>query len=361
MSAWRACGRCLARSWLLARLDGHLERARARNQSVLALDDQDLIAAVAGKMADAIRRELERFDPRRARELGSRAQLDAICGCDPAYPAGLRELAAPPAVLYVAGGLERFLTLTGDQPVAIVGARRASPYGIDVASRLGHDLSAAGLTVVSGLAVGVDSAAHQGVLGALGRTVAVLPAGAERAYPASRRRLHQAIRATGASVSELPPASGVRKWMFPARNRIIAALSAMTIVVEAGVHSGALVTARIALELGRELGAVPGRVTSALAAGPNGLISDGALLVRDAQDVLDGLFGAGARRAPAASRPPLSEELRALLAAIGEERGAAAALARVGLDVERGLVALTELELAGYVRREAGGSWSVKA
>ena len=149
--------------------------------------------------------------------------------------------------------------------------------------------------------------------------------------------------------------------MFPARNRIIAALAAMTVVVEAGERSGALLTAGFARSLGRPVGAVPGRVTSPLSDGPNQLLADGAYVVRAPQDVLDLLFGAGARRVPAAEQPSCRRELRVLLAAIAEGEDTAGALARAGLPAERGLAALASLELAGYVRREPGGRFSVRA
>jgi DNA processing protein len=147
--------------------------------------------------------------------------------------------------------------------------------------------------------------------------------------------------------------------MFPARNRIIAGLAAMTVVVEAGERSGSLVTARIARELERPVGAVPGRTTSALAAGPNGLLASGALVVRGAQDVLDHLYGAGVRSAPAERRPPVDGEQTALLALIAEGVDTPGAMARAGLAVDRGLAVLASLELAGYVRRQAGGRYSI--
>jgi DNA processing protein len=147
--------------------------------------------------------------------------------------------------------------------------------------------------------------------------------------------------------------------MFLARNRIIAALAAMTVVIEAGEHSGALVTARLAAELGRPVGAVPGRVTTPQAAGPNGLLSAGACLVRGPQDVLDHLFGAGVRDAASETRRSPPEELRPLLAAVAQGHDTLAALARAGVDPDAGLRGLAALELGGYVRRGAGGRFTV--
>jgi DNA processing protein len=355
----RSCDRCLARAWLLARLAGHLERVRARIEVVLGLPDDELIAAVAGRQAWEVRRELASLSASAARDRAWAAGLQTVCGCDSAYPAALRALSSPPAVLHVAGGLDRFLALAREDPVAIVGARNASAYGLDVARSLGRGLAGAGVTVISGMALGVDSAAHGGALDTGRPTVAVLPGPADHPYPARRRALHGRILGSGAAVSELPPGAGVWRWTFPARNRIIAGLAAMTVVVEAGSRSGALLTAAHAEAAGRPVGAVPGRVTTPQAVGPNGLLARGASVVRGPQDVLDGLFGAGVRAPVPEPRDELSRELRGLLSAIGEGRDTAAALTRAGVPAEQGLAALASLELAGYVKRGAGGRFRI--
>jgi DNA processing protein len=357
--ATHACDRCLARSWLLGRLAAHLEVVRQRIEPLLGLDDVDLIAAVAGRQRDAVQGELEQFDAVQAREGCAASGLEQICGCDPRFPGSLAALAAPPAVLHVGGGVERFLALLAEQPVAVVGARQASPYGLEVARSLARGLGAAGVTVVSGMALGIDSAAHTGALEVGGPTVAVLPGGADRPYPASKRALYRRIQRVGGIVSELPPGVRPRRWMFHARNRIIAGLGAMTVVIEARRGSGALLTAAVARGLGRPVGAVPGRITSPLAWGPHELLRADGLLVRGPQDVLDGLFGAGVRRAPGTARADVGPELRALLEAIGDGYDTAGALRRAGLEVDLGLAALASLELAGYLRREAGGRFSV--
>ncbi len=359
MTAERACDGCLARSWLLSRLAAHLEVVRHRIEPLLGLGDEDLIAAVAGKQRAAVQGELEQFDAVQARECCAATGLEQICGCDPRYPGSLAALAAPPAVLHVGGGVERFLALVAEQPVAMVGARQASPYGLEVARSLARGLGAAGITVLSGMALGVDSAAHAGALEVGAPTVAVLPGGADRPYPASKRALYRRIQSTGGIVSELPPGTLPRRWMFHARNRIIAGLGAMTVVIEARRGSGALLTAAVARGLGRPVGAIPGRVTSPLAWGPHELLRAGGVLVRGPQDVLDGLFGAGVRQAPGTARADVRPELRALLEAIGDGYDTAGALRRAGLEVDLGLAALASLELAGYVRREAGGRFSV--
>jgi DNA processing protein len=355
----RACDSCLARTWLIGRLGGHIDVVRGRIEEVLELQDEELIPAVGGVEEGRVREELAALDVDSVRARSDAAGLETICVCDPGYPTALRALAAPPAVLHVAGGRERLLELAGRDPVALVGSRRASPYGMEMAGKLGRGLACAGITVVSGMALGIDSAAHAGALEIGAPTVAVLPGSAHRPYPAGKRVLHRRILAAGAAVSELGPGTSVRRWMFLARNRIIAALAAMTVVVEAGEHSGSLVTARAAGRLGRPVGAVPGRVTTPQAAGPNGLLAAGARAVRGPQDVLDHLFGAGVRIAGGAEHREPPAELRPLLAAIAEGHDTGVALVRAGLSSADGLAALAALELEGFVRRGPGGRFSV--
>lgn len=352
----QACASCLARSWLLGRLAGHLDLERARIEPLLELGDEELIEAVGGPDRGAL---LEELEARRRTPAQQPAGVESVCGCQEHYPARLRDLAAPPAALHVAGGIDRFLTAAGQDPVAIVGSRRPTAYGLEVARSLARGLAGAGITVVSGMALGIDAAAHTGALETAGVTVAVLPGAADRAYPREKRRLHETIVRHGAAVSELADQVGVRRWMFLARNRLIAGLAAMTVVVEAADRSGALVTARIARELGRPLGAVPGRVTSSQASGPNRLLASGAHVVRGPQDVLDALFGAGARRADEERRPEPSPEQRELLAALAEGSDTPDALARAGIDADRGLAVLAELELDGYLRRGPAGRLEV--
>jgi DNA processing protein len=361
MRAAGACAACLARSWLLVRLAGHLDLLRDRTMPLLALADSELIAAVAGAQRALVEHERDRFDADAARRRAATAGLDQVCRCSDAYPAPLAALAAPPAVLHIAGGIERLQELVAGSPVALVGARRPSPYGTELARSLGRGVAAAGLTVLSGMAQGIDSAAHRGALDADGPTVAVLAGAAELPYPAGARALHERIRVRGAVVSELPPGTRARRWMFPARNRLIAALGAMTVLVEARAGSGALLTARFAAELGRRLGATPGRVTSPLAHGPHQLLRDGALLIERPQDVLDGLFGADTCRLAKIVRPALEPPLQALFDALAEGHDTPGALAAAKLDADRGLAALAALELAGRIRREPGGRYSVSA
>lgn len=351
-----ACAGCMRRAWLLGRLAAHLEPVRKRVDELLALSDRELIEAIGAGPAGAVFAAASRPTVGELEDR-SAAGLELICACDAAYPSRLRELESPPAVLHIVGGLERFLSLVAGEAVAVVGARRASDYGLEAARDLGRGLGSAGVTVISGMALGVDSAAHGGALQVGGPTVAVLPAGAERPYPPGKGALYRRICAEGAAVSELPPGAGVWRWQFQARNRIIAALSAMTVVVEGQERSGALITARHARELGRPIGAVPGRVTSPLAAGPNELLAAGATVTRGPQDVLDALFGEGVRSAREGSRDPLEPELERVLHAVGDGNDTVAALAHAGIAADRALPALSALELAGYVRREAGGRY----
>jgi len=352
-----ACDACLRRTWLLERLAGHLDPVRARIGELLTLDDDELIAAVGGSQRDRIIGEHEAFAPAAARERCAAVAVETICRCRPAYPAGLRALAAPPAVVHLAGDLECLIDLP--DAVAIVGSRRASPYGVAAARSLGRGLGSAGVTVISGMAGGIDAAAHAGALDAGAPTIAVLASAPQRAYPATTRGLHARILGSGAAISELGPGVSARRWMFPARNRIIAALSAMTIVVQARSGSGALLTAAHADELRRPLGAVPGEITAPLASGPHELLRAGAELVRGPEDVLDALFGAGVRRVAGCDRAPLAPGLQGLLDALADGRDAGDALGEAGLDADGGLAALAALELAGRVQRGPGGRFTV--
>jgi DNA processing protein len=350
MSPLGACPECLARSWLLARLASHLDVVRTRVPAVLDLGDDDLIHEVAGQDRSAVRAELEAFDPAPYADACAAAGLELMCRCHAAYPAPLLDLSAEPAVLHIAGGAARFVELVGREPVAIVGARRASPYALETARSLARGLASVQHTVVSGMAAGVDSAAHEGALATWGGTIAVLPSAPQRPYPVSALGLHRRILRGDVAVSELGPDVPVRRWMFPARNRLIAALSAMTVVVAARKGSGALTTARLARALRRPLGAVPGQITSPLAWGPHQLIKEGARLVTGCADV--GVPDWEVQQA-------VPKDLRRLFEALADGLDPPAAIAEAGLDAEAGLAQLAELELAGHIHRGAGGHFSV--
>lgn len=359
-----ACDACLRRTDLVAALAPVLDvewRRRAGLPGVLTLSDEVLVSL---DPTGAAGRRYLGFDPDAARRRAAAARLALLCRCSEAYPARLNELADPPAVLHVLGDPAALAEPDG---AAVVGARRGTPYGIEVARALGRGLSAAGVPVVSGLALGVDAAAHEGALVAAGPAIAVLAGGADVPYPAMHRRLYGRVAARGCVVSELPPGFRAMRWCFVARNRIIAGLAAVTVVVEATTRSGSLTTADFAAQAGRQVAAVPGPVTSRLAEGTNGLLASGAALVRDARDVLELLFGPGmvpehvaAVGTPAGSHgpiTPLEAPLRALLDAVEQGRGSLAALTADPARAPSVLGGLTELERRGLVRRDFGGRY----
>jgi DNA processing protein len=355
-SGRRACDDCLRRTDLLAALAPRLDiewRRRSAPAGVLSLPGDALVAL---DPTGAAARRHAAFDPRAARERIGAAGLRAVCRCCDGYPDRLRELDDPPAVLHVAGDPT---ALAQPHSVAVVGARRGTGYGIEVARSLGRSLSVAGLAVCSGLALGVDSAAHVGALEGSGRAVGVLAGGADVPYPARNRGLYRAIAGRGCVVSELPPGLGPHRWAFVARNRIIAGLAAMTVVVEATERSGSLTTADFAAQAGRAVGAVPGAITSRFSQGTNGLLAAGATVVCGARDVLDVVLGPGAADslASAPAPEPLEPGLRRLLGAIERGHGTPAELATGADDFARVLHDLTELELRGLVRRDFGGRY----
>lgn len=359
-----ACPSCTSRGLLLGLLAGHIDRsvdgrAGERARDLLALGDEDIAEAVAPNEPGVMLR--------RAR---SRTAHDALAmtleatGCwstcrhAPGFPPAFDALGeSRPRALFGAGSR---LVLSGLDPgrsATIVGSRRAGAYGREVAHEMARLLASSGIEVISGMALGVDSAAHEGALAGSGRTIAVLGTGADRPYPRSRRHLYERIRAGGLVVSELPPGSPTFRWMFPARNRLMAALAGVTVVVEAAERSGSLITAEMAIEGGRQVGAVPGPVTSWRSSGSNMLLAEGAAVIRGAQDVLDLLLGPGVTAA-GGDGPPLGGVEREVLSAI--EAGAAtpdavADAAGIGFaEVQAGLGAL---ERAGYVRSDAGGRY----
>jgi DNA processing protein len=361
--AMSACDDCLRRTALIAHVAPHVERARRDHRHIrelLALSDDGLLAALAGDRRDELERLHERFDPGAQRARLRAAGLDAVCRHDADYPPRLEQAADAPAVLHVAGDRARLAALAGDDApaVAIVGARRAGDDALEVALGLGRGLAAAGVTVVSGMALGVDSAAHAGALEVGGPTITVLASGADVPYPPSKRGLHRALVRTQAVLSEMPPGFRPFKWCFPARNRTIAGLASLTIVVEAAARSGSLITAELAQELGRAVGAVPGAVLAPRAAGSNALLRDGAVVIRHAQDALDEALGVGVATAVGGSdRRKLAPPLRALLARVEDGGDTVSALAATPAEAQHVLVGLAELELLGFLRRGPGGRY----
>jgi DNA processing protein len=269
---------------------------------------------------------------------------------DEGFPSLLAAIHDPPPGLFLrgAGPVELF----SRPAVAIVGARSCSTYGAQVGRGLGRELAAAGLVVVSGMARGIDGEAHRGALKARGSTVAVLGCGIDRDYPAAHGPLAREIQRSGLVVSEYAPGVEPAPWRFPARNRIIAGLAQAVVVVEARERSGALITADLALEEGREVFAVPGEITSSLSAGTNGLLRLGAYLVTAPRDVLDA-FGIEPR--PPAQDPDLDPNARRVYGALADAPATADELAgATGLPAADLAPALSRLELAGLVAEGDG-------
>jgi DNA processing protein len=293
-----------------------------------------------------------------ALERAAAGRIDPIAWTDQRYPPQLAAIYDPPPVIWIRGEA----SVLAASAVAIVGSRAGSPYALAVAERLAGDLAGRGVTIVSGLARGVDSAAHRGALAAAGRTVAVLGSGADVIYPREHAALAAEIVERGALVSELIPATPPHPRFFPWRNRIISGLSRAVVVVEAGEKSGSLITARCALEQGRDVLAVPGGVLSGRNRGGHALLKDGARIVESAEDVLDELGGnlnpqpgaatSEAGRNDGRTRPP-DPVLDCLEP--GETADLDTISARSGLAVPRLLPRLFELEMAGVVRRAGGG------
>src|SRR5579862_1845975 len=210
------------------------------------------------------------------------AAVELVTMTDPRYPTGLLQIFDPPPMLFVRGRVELLKSLM----IAVVGTRRPTAYGTTVSTRLAKDLAGAGLTIVSGMARGIDTAAHRAALDAGGDTIAVFGCGVDQVYPSENRKLAEQIAEKGAAISEFPMATPAYPQNFPVRNRIIAGMSAGTIVVEGGEYSGSAITAKLAIEQGRDVFAVPGNITSKMSWGPNLLIKQGAKLIQEWNDVV---------------------------------------------------------------------------
>lgn len=346
-----------ARARVLARLllaTGSVENALARPPGETAAlagtevaEVVPLLETVPAPGLDAARRRLEK----------SGARVVAIC--DAEYPALLRESPDPPPVLFARG------QKLGDGPVvALVGSRQATRAGLEAARLVAAGLARAGVVVVSGFAHGIDAAAHAAALEEGGETWGVLGCGVDVAYPAAHERLRGRMLEGGTLLSELPPGTTPEPWHFPVRNRIIAGCARIVVVVEAALKSGSLITARCAAEAGRDVAAVPGPVIGEHATGSNALLKDGAILVRDATDVLRELPDEDLRRLRpgglpdrgAAPRPPDDPDAARLLLALDavEPRDADALGAATGLSAARLSAALVLLELEGLAEALPG-------
>lgn len=255
-------------------------------EQILRLDARELESAgVAPAVASSMAAGCSYAPAAEVAERTKRMGAETLCWADPRYPARLREIYDPPLALFALGRVELLDTVM----VAVVGSRRPTAYGQAVAERLGKDLAAAGVTVVSGMARGIDTAAHQGALAARGGTVAVFGCGLDVIYPAENRALAERIAREGLLLSEFPAGTPGHAQNFPIRNRVISGLSEGVVVVEGKQYSGSLITARLALDQNREVFAVPGNITSPASFGPNLLIKQGAQLVQSHEDILDGL------------------------------------------------------------------------
>ena len=334
-------------------------------------------AGIAGGVAQSVASGCSFEDAALQREKMLADGTALVALSDPRYPPKLREVFDPPVVLFARGREE----LLGSLMLGVVGSRRPTPYGTAVAERLGADLARAGLTVVSGMARGIDTAAHKGALSAGGDTVAVLGCGVDVVYPAENRRLAAEIAEKGLVLSEFPMLSPAYPQNFPIRNRIISGMSSGVVVVEGAQYSGAAITAKLAMDQGREVFAVPGNITSKLSWGPNLLIKQGAKLVQDWNDVVEelpadvrvelarrgrerllpGLEGApesaGERGTANATSPELTKTSRDVLAGLQADRAIHVDQlleTMTGCSSSEIIAALFDLEMLGLVRQLPG-------
>jgi DNA processing protein len=326
-----------------------------------APSDVQSVPGVGAKIARNISLAQSEIDVEAEIELCRQNGIDLIAQDDEAYPRGLLEIPDPPGLLFVQGALQSVDAIG----VAIVGARHATRYGLEQAHRLAAGLARAGVTIVSGLARGIDAEAHRGALSADGRTIAVLGGGLLKLYPPEHGELAGQVAGSGAVISEFPPRMAAMGGTFPQRNRLISGMTLGTIVVEASDRSGALITARHAGEQGREVFAVPGRVDSRMSRGCHRLIRDGAKLVETVDDVLEEL---GPLVAPVASvsgeqtiRHPAELQLNPtetqVLQAIDAEPTLVDSIAaRAQLPIHQVLATITVLESRRLIRRTSGNS-----
>jgi DNA processing protein len=299
------------------------------------------------------------FDARAIENRLAAREISVITLADDGYPAMLRNIPDPPPALYVDGDVPDLAS------VALVGSRKASATGIETARTIGAALAERGVCVVSGLALGVDSAAHEGAVDVEGRTVGVLGCGIDVVYPRTNKVLFDSVRRHGALVSEYYLGEAPLAWRFPARNRIIAGLASAVVVVEAPEYSGSLITARHALEAGRDVWAVPGPPGVRECRGSNGLLADGAGVLWDVPEFLEAVAPQGWTE-PEVAAPSvpagLPETEAAALSGVGlEPRGVDAVARRSGIVMSELLPALALLELKGFVRRDAVGAYVRRA
>lgn len=352
-----ACASCLRRSWLLAQLAGPLDcncRANDRLFDLLALSDEELIAALGGRRRDELRRRHGQFS---ADELAVRGAIDETCRHETTYPCKLIGRGGP-AALFVRGGLPRLARLSSRPVVAVVGTSRATDYGVETAYALARGLAISGVTVAGEVTDGIGRAALEGALQAGEAALAALPGGVDVAAPARHRSLLQRLGEDGTAVSELPCGTPARRWGGAGAQRIVMALVDVAVVVEADDSAHGLRAARLAERLGRPLAAVPGRVSSRASSGSNALLREGATLVRGPGDVLELLSCAGEHSDEGSTaRDRLRPQLREVLERVGEGLDTAEKLTSGKPDAGELLQALSELELLGLLARGDGGRY----
>ena len=309
-------------------------------------------AGLGPKIVEALLQVRSRYNLEQLMERLQVQGIQVLTWDDEAFPRALKEIDQPPPVLYVRGSL----LPEDDWAIAMVGTRRITAYGRQVAEETAAALARSGITVVSGLARGVDTAAHQAALDAGGRSIAVLGSGVDNIYPPDNRRLAERMIACGAVVSDYPPGAAPEAANFPPRNRIISGLSRAVIVVEAGEGSGALITAAFAAEQGREIFAVPGSIYSPQSKGANRLIQQGAHAFLDAQDLMEtlNLTRTSEHRAARTALPADATEAQLLALLGGQPLHVDEIRLQAGLPIEKVSAALALMELKGMVRQVGG-------
>lgn len=356
------CQKCARRDWLLAKLGSRLDREIERHDqsrfwSVLELPDLELIDAISRRRRAELHTAYAEWQP--TPSCSGEQPQQALCRHHAAYPRSLREDALSPHSFELRGGVERLRCLLEDKVVAIVGMRRASDYGMQVARELARGLTASGITVVSDFAEGIASAALAGALEADGAPLAVMSAGVERCIPAWHAPLYRRVLQSGCSIAESRASARTRRWWPYANARTLALLAQLVIVVEATEEPWELACANVAFSRARHIAAVPGRVSSPGSRGSNWLLMNGARLVREPQDALDVLYGVGICEAPHQSLTALDLQPRLanVLDLVGSGQDTPAKLAASGTRSDEVLVALTELELCGLLARGDGGRY----
>lgn len=359
-------------SWLtLQAVDGVGDRtllklihAFGAPNAVLGATIDDLIGiGCSPELAESVRRGPESSVRRQIDgqvKTVERLKIQTVTLFDRSYPARLKAIPDPPPLLYVSGSV----LLKDEVAVAIVGGRRATPSGRLITEEIAKDLAGCGVTIVSGLARGIDAAAHRGALTGKGRTIAVLGCGIDRTYPSEHHTLRRNIESHGAVISELPIGAAPQSHHFPRRNRIISGLSLGVLVGEAATDSGSLITAKLALEQGREVFAVPGSIKEEACRGSNRLIKEGAKLIEGAQDILDEILPQVDARQRAMlhldeavmdARASLKKEEALVYDALSyEARSVDAVIESTGLSAAQVSATLLSLELNGRIRQLPG-------